>query len=66
MVEARAYVRPATFLPISVPAIIEKRIFMSGRRIGRHHPRRRRNHPSDYPWVWRLLTTPLQPMAALT
>jgi hypothetical protein len=48
-----------------VSAIIEKRIFLNGRRIGQHHPRRRRNHPSDYPWAWRLLTTKLQPMAAL-
>jgi hypothetical protein len=46
-------------------AIIGKRIFLNGRRIGQHHPRRRRNHPSDYTWVWRLLTTKLQPMAAL-
>jgi hypothetical protein len=41
------------------------RRYRSAGRIGQHHPRRRRNHPSDYPWVWRLLTTKLQPMAAL-
>jgi hypothetical protein len=46
-------------------AIIQKRIFLNGRRIGQHHPRRRRNHLSDYPCVWRLLTTSLLPMAAL-
>jgi hypothetical protein len=40
-----------------VSAIIQKRIFLNGRRIGQHHPRRRRNHPSDYPCAWRLLTT---------
>ena len=46
-------------------AIIQKRIFLNGRRIGQHHPRRRRKHPSDYPCAWLLLTTSLQPMAAL-
>jgi hypothetical protein len=30
-------------------AIIQKRIFLNGRRLGQHNPRRRRNHPSDYP-----------------
>jgi hypothetical protein len=39
--------------------------FLNGRRIRQHHPRRRRNHPSDYPCAWRVLTTSLQPMAAL-
>ena len=46
-------------------AIIQKRVFLNGRRIGQLPPRRRRNHPSDYPCAWSLLTASLQPTAAL-
>jgi hypothetical protein len=49
----------------AMSAIIQKRIFLNGRGMGQHHPRRRRNHPSDYPYAWRLLKTSLQTMASL-